>query len=138
MTSPDNRPKGDRPRAGSGAAGFTLLEVMIALVVLSLGLTASFKLQAQDLSVVDRADKITRACLAAENITARWQAFGRPALGRDKGREGDGGLNYTVETSADPDWPEVVLVRLTVTGTDQEPWLFERRYAAAEKAEGDQ
>lgn len=69
------RPVGDRfgpssglgPRASSLASGFTLLEIMIALAIVSIALVTLLSLCNRSIAVNDRLEKITRATLLAQD-----------------------------------------------------------------------
>lgn len=64
--SPTRRARGGRPRR----AGFTLLEVIVALGVLGIGLTAAFALLVAGASAGRRAEHATQAPLLADAVFA--------------------------------------------------------------------
>jgi len=58
---------GANPGAGRSSSGFTLLEIMIALAIISIALTALLSLGNRTIAVHDRLQKITRATLLAQH-----------------------------------------------------------------------
>lgn len=82
----------------SGA--FTLIEVLIALVVLALGAVALLQLQLSTLRNADRAFRQSQAVLLAGRKMAETLGAGYPVLGSDEGTEEEGNsgmeLNWSV------------------------------------------
>jgi len=65
-------------RNGTAAAGFTLLEVMIALVIVATALMALLSLGNRSIEVHDRLQKTTRATLLAQYKMAEFETSGLP------------------------------------------------------------
>ena len=74
-----------RPRA----AGFTLLEVMIALAILALVGVAFLRAQASSVRLVDESNQISLATLLAREKMAELESLGFPELGKDSGIGGE-------------------------------------------------
>ncbi len=91
----------DRRRA---RAGFTLLEVLIALAVLGIALVALLHCQIVSIMLSERAGQLTRATLLAETRLAERLAAGYPEPGLEEGTEpGEGApMRWTV-TVASPE-----------------------------------
>ena len=73
LTSAKTRKRGDRPRPAP-AAGFTLLEILIALVVLSIGLLGIAALQGVGLRTSHGAQLTSQASVLAYDIADRIRA----------------------------------------------------------------
>jgi general secretion pathway protein I len=69
----------------AAAAGFTLLEVMIAIAVLGIALIALMALQHQDLQSVIRGQDISRAAMLAQTLMTQAEMERFPALGNTSG-----------------------------------------------------
>ncbi len=67
--------------------GFTLLEVMVAVVVIAIVMIAVFRLQAQTISMAESTRFYTTAMLLAQQKMAEMR-------GADSGRPGDGSGNF--------------------------------------------
>lgn len=65
-------------RKGTVAAGFTLLEVMIALVIVATALMALLSLGNRSIDVHDRLQKTTRATMLAQYKMAEFETSGLP------------------------------------------------------------
>jgi general secretion pathway protein I len=68
-----------------GRAGFTLLEVMIAIAVLGIALLALLSLEHQDLQSVIRGQDISRAAMLAQALMTQAELERFPALGTSSG-----------------------------------------------------
>lgn len=73
------------------AAGFTLLEVMIALAILAVALVALLGLRNRDIQMQAHARDVTRATLLARQMALTIDEEGAPDLGY---LEGDFGKDY--------------------------------------------
>ncbi len=71
-------------------AGFTLLEVMIALAILSLVAVAFLRAQAASVRLVDESSQISLATLLAREKMAETESIGFPDLGKESGKWGEG------------------------------------------------
>lgn len=80
-------------RAGSGATGFTLIEILVALTVLALVLAAGFEAIASATRALDGAHRHGRALLLARSKLDEARATERLDVGEARGEEsvGDGG-----------------------------------------------
>ena len=83
---------GVQSRSGAAAAkrgalprGFTLLEVMISVAILSIALMALLALDHQDLQSVIRAQDLSRASLLAQAMMTQAELSGFPELGTRNG-----------------------------------------------------
>ncbi|MBW1712147.1 MAG: prepilin-type N-terminal cleavage/methylation domain-containing protein [Deltaproteobacteria bacterium] len=97
---------------GRTEAGFSLIEVVVAVAVLAIGLTAAFKLQIVDLDLVLAGRQTTRACLAGESLLWNWSLFGAPPEEMEEGRSN--GMDYRAEFKVDQNWPGLVRLKLTL------------------------
>ena len=98
-------------------AGFSLLEVLIALAVLSIGLTAALRLDVMDLTLIKESDRLTTDCLTAESLLWRYAVLDRPsAAGRNQGKTDD--RRYRVEATIDPELGGLVGLELTIAPLD--------------------
>ena len=79
------------PRAEHGAAGFTLLEVLVAVAVLGLALVSLLGLHVRTIDLIDRDQRITEATLLARGLMAEVESERFPDLGFT---DGDFELDY--------------------------------------------
>lgn len=103
-----------RRRAGSGSAGFTLLEVIVALAVLSIAIVAAIQGFAQGLRLLKLSGDHQQAILLADEIMNK-PLPERP--GREEGQDHDFTWERTVKLVDTPD--------LVVAGTPQAWRAFE-------------
>ncbi len=87
--------------------GFTLLEVLVALVVVALALTALLRAASLGASALDRERQLTLATWVAQNVLASTRLRGGlPATGRTEGDERQGPFQYrwtlTVSNTDEP------------------------------------
>ncbi len=68
-----------------GVAGFTLLEVLVAVAVLGLGLISLLGLHVRNLDLLDRDQRMTDATLLARQIMTEAELEGFPDIGREEG-----------------------------------------------------
>jgi general secretion pathway protein I len=78
-----------RKRIGRVNPGFTLLEVMIALAILSLVSVAFLHLQAGSLRLIDESGQISLATLLAKEKMAELESSGFPEVGKSSGKGED-------------------------------------------------
>ena len=103
--------------ASAARAGFSLLEVLIALAVLSIGLTAALRLDVMDLTLIRESDRLTTDCLTADSLMWRWTVLDRPAeTGKTKAKTDD--RRYQVEVSTDPKRSGLVSLELIIVPLD--------------------
>ena len=81
---------------GQRARGFSLLEVLVAFVILTLVATALFRLFSGALNNAGAADEYTRALLVAESVQEESSA-GPLREGTRSGEADDGRLQWTVQ-----------------------------------------
>ena len=77
------------PRLYTKRSGFTLLEVMIALVVLAVGLVGVFQLQSQSLSMAAHSRFLTTAALLAQSKMAEIDAAASQDIASGSGDFGE-------------------------------------------------
>jgi len=85
---------------GRTSGSFTLIEVLVALVILALGVVTLLQLQLSALRNADRAFRQSQAVLLAGRKMAETLSAGYPAVGSDQGTTGEedpgGELNWSV------------------------------------------
>lgn len=79
------------PRVGSGSAGFTLLEVVVALALVAMALVPLLRLHLLSLDATLRAQDLTTAVLLAQGQLAAMGAF--PETGEESGKYEEPELN---------------------------------------------
>jgi type II secretion system protein I len=124
---PDSRP---RPRRTPRQAGFTLLEVLIALLILSLVLVALIRAAGLQAQALNHHRDSTLAQWVAANVAAELRAEGAPSVGRQQGetRMGTQRWRWLAETS-DTDVERLRRIEITVyeagadslAGSDADP-----------------
>lgn len=113
MPTPSCPPRA-RPRASRGA--FTLLEVLIALVVLAVALTALLSAQSGAIRLRTQAEEITLATFLLEARMADVELSGFPPVGRQEGDFGETYAGYRWQTLvSETPFPGVREVRHAVT-----------------------
>lgn len=80
-------------------SGFSLLEVLVAFVILSLVATALFRLFSGALGNASAADDYSRAVLVAESVLAEAAAAAPLVEGTSTGSADDGRIAWTARTS---------------------------------------
>lgn len=82
-------------------AGFTLIEVLIAVAVLGTALVVLLHCQLVSIRLADRAAQLTRATLLAEAMMAERLAQGYPEAGTEQGADEDGAvpMSWTVQVA---------------------------------------
>ncbi len=106
----------DMLNRGSQNNGFTLLEVVIALGLLTTALLAVFRLQAQNIDLQYEAQFVTIANQLARDRVARIQASGALTEGTASGDFGEAHPDffYREEISRVPDMDTLYKIRLSV------------------------
>ena len=66
-------------------AGFTLLEVLVAVAVLGLALVSLLGLHVRNLALIERDQRVSEATLLARQIMTQAEVEGFPDLGRTEG-----------------------------------------------------
>lgn len=109
------------------AKAFTLVEVLVALAIMAIALTALLHLNLVNLKLTQHADRQTLTTLAAQNLMEQTLAAGVPEPGTESGtiihanRELAWQTNVTSESIAIADTEiEIPLRRIAVTVTDNQ------------------
>ncbi|MFQ5544256.1 MAG: type II secretion system protein [Nitrospiria bacterium] len=76
-------------RRNSGERGFTLLEIMVALALLSISLVILLGLRNRDVALSERARQITEATILARQRITAVSVAGFPDLGKSDGDFGE-------------------------------------------------
>jgi type II secretion system protein I len=110
-----------RPRRHPRHAGFTLLEVLIALLILSLVLVALIRAAGLQAQALTHHRDSTLAQWVAANVAAELRAQGAPPVGRQQGemRMGPKRWRWQAETS-DTDVERVRRMEITVFAAESE------------------
>ncbi len=122
MTSPESV----RDDRGS-AAGFTLIEVLVALSIVAYALIGLLGLQNRNLTIVGRGQDITRATLLARQFIAQMEVVEKfPELGFSSGELEPG---FYWEREVGPTFlPDVREVRVRIIFDERQPDLVELLY----------
>jgi general secretion pathway protein I len=88
-----------RPRPPRAARGFSLLEVLVAFVILSLVATALFRLFSGALVNASASDDYTRAVLVAESVLAEAAATVPLGEATNAGTADDGRIAWTTQVA---------------------------------------
>jgi len=91
-----------RSRRRLRSSGFTLLEVMIALAILSLVGVAFLRAQASSVRLVDEAAKISMATLLAREKMAELESMSFPETGKESGSGGEAFPSFRWERVVTP------------------------------------
>ncbi len=89
-------------RISRASTGFTLLEVMIALAILSLGAVAFLRAQGSSVHLVDESVQISLATLLAKEKMAELESNGFPEPGKTSGDGGEDFPSYHWERVVSP------------------------------------
>lgn len=122
MTRPEARPRALRRRA---RAGFTLLEVLVAVAVLGLGVVSLLGLHVRNLALIARDQRITESTLLARALMTEAEVEPFPDIGLMSGDFEDRypgqfpDLRWEREVSPTP-VPDVREVRVRVFHGDEE------------------
>jgi general secretion pathway protein I len=77
--------RADATRRGHGGAGFTLLEVLVAVAILGIALVSLLGLHVKNLALVDRDRRVTEATLLAQARMTEIETGPPPELGLTRG-----------------------------------------------------
>ena len=88
-----------RPRAPRASGGFSLLEVLVAFVILALVATALFRLFSGALVNASAADDYTHAVLVAESVLAEAAAANPLVEATNTGSAEDGRITWTTRVT---------------------------------------
>ena len=78
-------PPADPRRTRRGAAGFTLLEVLVAVAVLGLALVSLLSLHVRNIDLIGRDRRVTEATLLARGLMSEVESGPFPDLGVESG-----------------------------------------------------
>ncbi|MCX7634641.1 MAG: prepilin-type N-terminal cleavage/methylation domain-containing protein [Syntrophales bacterium] len=96
--------------------GFTLLEVMIAMAILAIGLTAAYYSQSQSVSMAASARFMTTASLLAQGKMAEMEGNTAKEIVADRGNFGEDHPDYEWQLEvADSEMENLKRLKLTVT-----------------------
>jgi general secretion pathway protein I len=114
----------------TGNEGFTLLEILVAMALMTVALLAVFKLQAQNLDLLSEANSMTAEICLAQDLLARVGALNQLESGEKSGKLSDEFplLNYREAISADPSLKGFYRVKVEIwrEGKDgDEPAVYE-------------
>jgi len=116
-----------RRTAAPGAAGFTLIEVLVALSIIAYALIGLLGLQNRNLTILGRSQDITRATLLARKFIAEMEVREKfPEIGYSSG-ELEPGFFWEREV-AETLLPEVREVKLRIIFDERQPDLVELLY----------
>jgi general secretion pathway protein I len=104
------------PAADPGQAGFTLIEMMVALAIFSLAAMALLRLQGATLSSTALLQDQAVAQMVARNVAVETLTDpAAPAIGERKGQEANGGRTWTWirRTGRSPE-PRILQIHVTV------------------------
>jgi general secretion pathway protein I len=108
------RKQGQACRRPAHSTGFTLVEILVCLAVLSLVLLAVYRLHAQSIAATRTARFQAVAPLLARQQLAEWERFDRPVPFSDTGDFGEAHPGYAWEVSVAGTYSE----RLGEVGAD--------------------
>ena len=91
--------------------GFTLLEIMIVMVVLSYGLVAVVAAAAQSARTTSTIQELEMLRQAAEQVVATEVIMGEMRFGRTEGQTGS--VNWTLEVGDDPEFVNLKTIIVT-------------------------
>lgn len=112
--------KAAHTKATGSRAGFTLIEVMVALAVVAIALVALLGLQHQTLQSVVRANEMTTAALLAQELMTQAELEVFPPLGKTQGNFQDDypgryrNFRWKREVESSAIFPDVRKVRVQV------------------------
>lgn len=105
----------------AGEAGFTLIEVLVALAIFSLAALALLRLQGAALATTARLDERALAGIVAQNLAVEAMiAVQPPGFGVTSGEESNGGRAWrwkrSVDRSPDPRLQRIEIAVMTADG----------------------
>lgn len=97
-------------------SGFSLIEVLVALVVISIGMTAALSATSSSVDVLGHVERTTYANWVAENVLAEIKLEGIANTGELKGESTMAGRNWYWQAEIKPTFDtDVLQVRLRVS-----------------------
>lgn len=104
-----------RPAAGGGDAGFTLLELLIALAVFAIAALTLLRMEGASIAGTADLDQRLLREVVAQNLAAEWITDPLPpALGDARGRVGNMGRRFAWARSVER-MPEAGVIRIVVS-----------------------
>jgi type II secretion system protein I len=120
-------------------AGFTLLEVLVALVVVATSFVALLGLHNQNLKLIGRDQDLGLATLAAREIVTQLEFKGFPDLGVMSGELAyPAGFHWELEVTEISDLPDIRRVVVRVTSDPARPDMCKLVYYVRNRDEDEQ
>ena len=122
-----------------GRRGFTLIEVMVALMIVAISFVGLLGIHNRNLRQVGRDQDVTRATLLARELIAQMEVSEKfPDTGTSTGEfESQPGFFWEREVT-ETDLPDVRLVRLHIVYDERQPNAYELLYFVRDRREPDE
>jgi type II secretion system protein I len=126
-----------RGRACAGAAGFTLIEVIVALTVIAYAFVGLLGLHNRNIAMIADDQDLTRATLLARQFITEMELVEFPEIGTRRGEFGNApGFVWEAEVE-ETELPSVRRVHLRVIWDERNPNACELIYYIRDRREGD-
>ena len=120
-------------------AGFTLLEVLVAMVVIAVAFVGLLGVQSRNIRQVARDLDITRATLLARDLIAQMEVTEKfPDTGVSNGQFDEAPRFGWEREVTDTDLPNIRKVRLHIIFDERQPNAYELLYYVRDRTEPDQ